>query len=168
MTDDLFIDKGATFSPCRLYRYKLWRTWDSLRTSVLFLMLNPSTADETANDPTVTRCERRARALGYGGLIVANIFALRATDPRAMLRAEDPIGPDNDEWIKKCVFEAGLVVCGWGAHGGHRGRDKEVFKLIRDTGFAVPHHLGLTNGGQPRHPLYIANKVRPMQFEVRA
>ena len=168
MTGDLFEDRGATFSSCRKYRYKLWRTWDRLKTSALFLMLNPSTADEQANDPTVERCERRARDMGWGGLIVANIFALRATDPKVMLAAADPIGPENDEWIKRCVYEAGIVICGWGAHGSHRGRDKEVFRLIHDTSFAVPHHLGLTKAGQPRHPLYIGYDVKPMQFEVRA
>ena len=86
---------GATFSPCRRYRYTLWRQWDE-RPPATFIMLNPSTADETANDPTVERCQRRAQAMGYGGVRVANIFALRSTDPRALYTAEDPVGPEND------------------------------------------------------------------------
>lgn len=168
MTDDLFTDKGATFSPCRIYRYKLWRIWDAATRYVLFLMLNPSTADETLNDPTVDRCEHRARKDGWGGLVVANLFAIRTKDPVIMKKAVDPVGPDNDRIIRDAVYRAGLVVCAWGVHGTHRGRDQEVLKMIRDVGSTVPHHLGLTKHGHPRHPLYLGYDISPQQFEVTA
>lgn len=161
---DLITKTGAEFSPCRTWRYRLWRTWDDGRFPLVMLMLNPSTADEDRNDPTVERCERRARAGGFGGLIVLNIFAFRATDPRVMKAAADPIGPDNDAYLRR-AFKGlvgarpdglvGPVICaGWGSHGSHLGRDRQVKALARQSGIQL-HCLGQTKGGQPRHPLYI-------------
>lgn len=94
----LFEQSGAAFSPCRRYRYRLWRTWGDAAPAV-FVMLNPSTADEIENDPTVERCERRARAMGFGGLRVANIFSLRSTDPTALYTSDDPVGPEY--WLDR-------------------------------------------------------------------
>ena len=105
---------GAIFSDCRRYRYALWRIWEPSLPPCLFVMLNPSTADEAKNDPTIERCERRASAMGYGGLYVSNIFAFRSTDPAALYIEEDPVGPENDEYIMNGVREAALVICGWG------------------------------------------------------
>lgn len=110
----MFTDMGAVFSPCEQYRYKLWRIWDKSIPPMVFVMLNPSTADELQNDPTVERCERRARSMGFGGLRVANIFAWRDTDPTALYALNDPVGPDNDAAIQESVLGAGLVVCAWG------------------------------------------------------
>lgn len=162
---DLFQNSGAVFSPCRLYRYALWRTWDADKAPLLFVMLNPSTADEVANDPTVERCERRARAMGFGGLRVANIFAYRSTDPGALYGLDDPVGPDNDQAILDAVAVAGLVVCGWGKHGNLRGRGEAVRALIASTGKA-PHYLELNNDGTPKHPLYVGYSVKPQPWEV--
>ena len=128
------------------------------------IMLNPSTADEERNDPTVERCERRARANGFGGLLVANIFALRSTDPKALYVHPSPIGQRNDAAILAMSREAGQVVCAWGVHGALDDRGRRVAaRLARaGIGFGV---LGLTREGHPRHPLYMASAtgVAPWQ-----
>lgn len=161
----LFEKSGAAFSDCRLYRYRLWRQWSDLPPAV-FVMLNPSTADEIDNDPTVERCERRARAMGYGGLRVANIFALRSTDPSALYEHADPVGKDNDAAIVESVTGAGLVVCAWGAHGNLFHRGEKVLQLLRGAG-VVPHYLQLNKDGTPKHPLYVPYEKQPKAWEVR-
>lgn len=118
-------------------------------------MLNPSKATELANDPTVERCERRARALGYGAFRVTNIFALRETDPHLMQKHKDPDGPANDAALHEGVAWADDVLAAWGTHGAHRGRGPQVAQLLRDSGGTL-YHLGLTKHGHPRHPLYVA------------
>lgn len=154
----------ATYSPCGHYRYLLWRDWGAGGRRVGFVMLNPSTATEVQNDPTVERCERRARALGFDGFGVANIFAFRATDPKVMRAAPDPVGPANDAAITELAGSVDLIVCAWGAHGAHLGRGAAVERLLRGTGRAL-HHLGLTRDGAPRHPLYIAYAEPPRPWE---
>lgn len=163
---DLFSDTGAIFSPCTRYRYRLWRRWDSSRVSLVMLMLNPSTADETANDPTVERCERRARRLGFGALEVLNIFAFRAADPDVMKAEADPVGPENDATIDGMLANAAhrrrfgahedTFCAGWGVHGTHRGRAERVSFMAAANGVQLMA-LGLTKDGQPRHPLYMGN-----------
>ncbi len=157
----LFSDTtGAEFSPCRRYRYALWRIWDKAKPPCLFIMLNPSTADEVDNDPTVERCERRASDMGYGGLLVRNIFAFRSTDPQALYSESDPVGPDNDAAILDAIRQCGVIVCGWGAHGKLHGRGEAVRRLILDAG-RQPHYLQLNLDGTPRHPLYVAYAKKP-------
>lgn len=151
---NLFTDSGADFSPNRRYRYTLWRTWDSEKPRLNFLMLNPSTADEYQNDPTVERCERRARADGYGGLVVTNLFALRSTDPGALYLAADPIGPENDAAILREAQRAGRVICAWGIHGQHQGRGHQVAAMLLAAGVDL-YALRVTGAGEPGHPLYI-------------
>ena len=150
----------ATYSDCERYRYALTRVWAEKGRKVLFLMLNPSTATEMQNDPTVERCERRARALGFGAFRVCNIFAYRATDPRAMRAADDPVGKANDEAILAAIDWADEVVAGWGNHGEHQARGKAVEALLKAQPLP-PKHLGLTKSGHPKHPLYIAYKTQP-------
>ena len=145
----------AVYSDCERYRYSLTRIWDSQGRKALFVMLNPSTATEVQNDPTVERCERRARTLGFGAFQVTNIFAWRDTDPRAMRAAADPVGPQNDAAILAGTDWADQVIAAWGAHGAHLGRGAQVQALLRETGAPVCH-LGLTKAGHPKHPLYIA------------
>lgn len=161
----LFEQTGAIFSPCKGYRYQLWRTWSEARPAV-FVMLNPSTADEVANDPTVERCERRARAMGFGGLRVANIFALRSTDPAALYDHADPIGPDNDAAILGAVIGAGIVICAWGGHGKFRDRGDAVRRLLHSAG-VTPHYLHLNKDGTPKHPLYVGYGVQPKAWEAK-
>ena len=121
---------------------------------VNFIMLNPSKADEFSNDPTVERCERRARAMGFGSFCVTNIFAWRDTDPFAMRKAKRPIGPANDETLLDAAAGADLVIAAWGVHGSHRQRGPAVHQLLTTNSFSL-HHLGLTKDGHPRHPLYV-------------
>jgi hypothetical protein len=150
----------AEFSRCRQYRYWLQIAWGGPK-RVNFLMLNPSTADEIANDPTVERCERRARAWGYGGLIVTNIFAYRATDPRVMRAQGDPVGPANDAYIRTAAAMSDLVICAWGAHGTYRGRSVEVRRIVEQF---EPHALRVSKGGEPCHPLYLPYELEPFKI----
>ena len=126
-------------------------------------MLNPSTADDVENDPTVERCERRARNTGFGGLRVANIFALRSTDPGALYETADPVGPENDSAILDSISDAGLVVCAWGGHGKLNGRGEYVLNLIRGAGH-MPHYLQLNQDGTPKHPLYVGYAQQPVRW----
>lgn len=160
-------DSVAVYSPCAAYRYALTRVWDSAGRKALFVMLNPSTATEVQNDPTVERCERRARALGFGGFRVVNIFAYRATDPKVMRAQADPVGPQNDAAILEGAAWADVVVCAWGGHGAHQGRGAQVAALLRGAERPLLH-LGLTQDGQPKHPLYIGYAVQPVAWDQTA
>ncbi|MEL7130920.1 MAG: DUF1643 domain-containing protein, partial [Pseudomonadota bacterium] len=133
----------AVYSDCERYRYSLTRVWDAAGQRVNFVMLNPSTATEVQNDPTVERCERRARTLGYGSFAVTNIFAWRDTDPRNMRAAVDPIGPDNDAAILERATWAQDVIAAWGTHGEHLHRGTHVSSLLRSAGRPL-FHLGLS------------------------
>ena len=154
----------AVYSDCERYRYSLTRVWDPDGRRALFVMLNPSTATEVQNDPTVERCERRARALGFGAFRVTNIFAWRDTDPRKMRAAADPVGPQNDTTIAQSALWADQIVCAWGTHGAHLGRGEAVERLLRDTKCPL-YHLGLSKAGHPKHPLYIAYSELPKLWE---
>ena len=150
----------AVYSDCENYRYSLTRIWEPEGRKAAFIMLNPSTATEVQNDPTVERCERRARALGFGAFRVTNIFAWRDTDPRNMRAASDPVGPENDNAIREACDWADQIVAAWGTHGAHLNRGPSVEALLRDAGFSV-YHLGLSKAGHPKHPLYIAYAQKP-------
>lgn len=153
-------DKSAVISACQNYRYVLWRSWGPATAParyVMFIGLNPSTADGDLDDPTIRRCVGFARGWGYDTLCMTNLFALRATDPRVMLRSPNPIGPENDWTLAHLAAGAGLIVAAWGGHGTHRNRDEHVRRLIKRP----MHHLGLTKGGQPKHPLYLESTVQP-------
>ncbi|MDN5568886.1 MAG: DUF1643 domain-containing protein, partial [Paracoccus sp. (in: a-proteobacteria)] len=151
----------AIWSPCRTYRYALTRRWDD-GPGLGIVMLNPSTADAFRNDPTVERCERRARNLGYGAFRVVNLFAFCATDPRDLRRAAQPIGPDNDDFLMETADWADRILCGWGVYGAHQGRAGQVESLLRDRGARLCH-LGMTIAGMPRHPLYVAYRQGPLE-----
>lgn len=132
----------------------------------MFVMLNPSTATEVQNDPTVERCERRARALGFGAFQVTNIFAWRDTDPRNMRAASDPIGPANNAAILDGASWADQIIAAWGTHGAHLNRGPEVEEILRAAGHQL-YHLGLSKDGHPKHPLYIAYSQRPGEWPYR-
>ena len=150
----------AVYSDCEQYRYSLTRVWDDLGRKVLFVMLNPSTATEVQNDPTVERCERRARTLGFGGFRVTNIFAWRDTDPRNMKAASDPIGAENDVTLMEGSEWATLIIAAWGTHGAHLNRGADVAALLGSTGHPL-YHLGLSKHGHPKHPLYLPYTQQP-------
>lgn len=180
-----YVNTGARISACGAYRYKLWREWrgthdpkhwrwhgvkdgaghewgDAL--SVLFVMLNPSTADAEIDDATIRKCVGFAKLWRYERMEVVNLFAYRATAPRDLFAAKkagkDVIGWQNQECIQEMARDAAIVVCGWGNHGtGHEYHIEEVRGwLISKPQF----HLGLTGKGQPRHPLY-APYATPLQ-----
>ena len=142
---------SATISACGTYRYTLDRWWGNDGVSAVFVMLNPSTADADQDDPTIRRCLGFARAWQCDYLTVVNLFALRSTDPAALLAHPDPIGPENDDAIMKAVACADYVVAAWGVHGSIRGRGVAVRQLI----LKPLRCLGLTKSGHPRHPLYV-------------
>lgn len=148
---DLLKVSRALISPCQRYRYRLERSWGDDRL-LTFVMLNPSTADEHLDDPTIRRCMGFARREGCDGIVVANLYAWRATSPADLWKAVDPYGPDNDAALERVAREAqGPVVCGWGVHGGKNNRP---IALMQNAG-AVLVCLGHTKGGNPRHPLYV-------------
>lgn len=152
--------RGAKFSDCREYRYRLWRTWDVGKPTLAFVMLNPSTADEVKNDPTVRRCIGYAKDWGYGTLVVGNIFALRSTDPQGLYEHDDPVGPENDEHLREIVSEADKVVAAWGSHGEYQGRGREVAEMLEGELVA----LDTTKAGQPNHPLYQPKDTEPEPY----
>lgn len=153
----------AVYSDCETYRYSLTRNWGQ-GPRLVFVMLNPSTATEVQNDPTVERCERRARDLGFGGFRVVNIFALRATDPRLLRTVGDPVGPDNDAALAMAADWADQILCAWGGHGSFLARGAQVAPVLRASGKPLSH-LGLTASGQPKHPLYISYQTQPKPWD---
>lgn len=153
----------ADYSACGGYRYMLERVWGDAGRLCLWVMLNPSTASERANDPTVLRCERRARATGFDGLQVVNLFAWRATDPRALREVADPVGPGADAVILRAAGTAAQVVCGWGRNGSLGGRGAAVEAALRRAGVGL-WHLGLTRQGHPVHPLYVSYDITPQPW----
>ncbi|MCX7173809.1 MAG: DUF1643 domain-containing protein [Proteobacteria bacterium] len=155
--------RDIIFSPCRTYRYTLWREWIGGERFAMFVGLNPSTADETNDDPTIRRCINFAKMWGYEALCMTNAFAFRTTDPRDMMAAEDPVGPDNDRHLVELARAAGIVVAAWGNHGTHRGRDAQVLALLPDL-----HCLQLTADGHPGHPLYLPKALLPIPLPPRS
>lgn len=143
------------------YRYRLERWWDEDRPAVLFVMLNPSTADARDDDPTIRRCVGFARGWGAGGLLVGNLYALRATDPRGLVGVADPVGPENDEHLAAMHRAAARTVVAWGAWPGpDPARPTRVLELL---GGAV-RALGTTRSGAPRHPLYLRSSARAQPY----
>lgn len=150
--------RETIFSPDRVYRYTLWREWGD-GPYAMFIGLNPSTADETKDDPTIRRCIGFAKDWGYGSLCMTNLFAFRATDPKVMMAADDPVGADNDTHLSQCAATAGVVVAAWGSHGTHSGRHRAVKTMLPNL-----HYLRLTQDGHPGHPLYLPKTLVPIKW----
>lgn len=154
-SEDDGVYKEAVFSKCLKYRYCLSRIWDRTQQFLYWLLLNPSTADQINDDPTVLRCQEWARRKGYGGTIVYNIFAYRAKCPEEMKEQDDPTGPDNDLWIKELAKNNSAdIVAGWGNDGLHRQRHQQVLDIFNATGGRLLV-LAVNQSGCPRHPLYV-------------
>lgn len=164
---DLFDDavSGAVISACERYRYRLWRHWDRARPYCNFVMLNPSTADGTEDDPTIRRCIALAQRWGYGGLEVCNLFAYRATRPAVLRAVDDPVGPDNDATITKIARGAEMVVCAWGNQGAYRDRSRTVLWMFFQSAIRA-HYLRLNRSGEPRHPLYLEGALTPIPLYI--
>jgi hypothetical protein len=133
--------------------------WDESKERIAFVGLNPSTADEVKNDPTVTRCINYAQRWGYGGMWMLNLFAYRATDPNIMKAQADPVGPENDRSILEVYSQARLSIACWGTHGAHRDRGRQVIAQL-----PALHCLGITKAGYPKHPLYLHRDLVPVLF----
>lgn len=152
---------GALFSECRTWRYALWRRWDfgSRCNMVAFVGLNPSTADESIDDPTIRRCKNFAKEWGFGGMYMLNAYAFRATDPKDMKAASGTVGPDNDEWLRFYGTEATEIIAAWGVHC-----DPKRERVVCETIGKLVMCLGRTKDGRPKHPLYLRADTKPEPF----
>ena len=158
-----FMIGSASLDRTRRYRYRLRRDWQTSPRRVTFIMLNPSTADARVLDPTIRRCVGFARAWGFGGLDVVNLFAWRSTRPEALRRVADPVGPRNHAAIASALRESSLVVAAWGNTAPAREQALRVCRLA--TRLRTPLFcLGTTLGGQPRHPLYVRRTTTLTRF----
>jgi hypothetical protein len=155
----LLVNKNAIFSDCRKYRYALSRTWNGKKKTILFIGLNPSTADEKIDDPTIRRCINYAQNWGYGSLLMVNLFAYRATMPSELKNVKNPIGNDNDLHILELSKKADLTVAAWGNEGFLLNRDKVVKKLIPNL-----MCLKINKSGQPSHPLYQKKDLKLIKY----
>ncbi len=163
---------AAVISRDGKYRYKLSRRWTPGSDRAVWIMLNPSTADAIEDDATIRRCISFAKRWGCDGIEVYNLFALRSRHPIRIEIVEDPVGPDNDLWLSVAAQTTGKVIAAWGACNTPlqlRRANKVIEFLLRDRRVFVST-LGLTKGGQPRHPLYVRNDtpltplVHPLGF----
>src|SRR5689334_17759017 len=142
---------GADFDPSGIYRYRLWREWEPYRPRIVFVMLNPSTADAERNDPTIRRCLGYAMRWGFGSLEAVNLFSYRSTKPQNLKTAADPIGPYNDDRLLEAVQRADQVLLAWGNWGSLLNRGEAVLSIL--SGKAPLYCLGQTRSGHPLHPL---------------
>lgn len=152
---------SALFSKDLRYRYRLGRTWaePNAKGLVLWVMLNPSTADEDLDDPTIRRCITFSKTWGYAGLMVGNVYGYRATMPSTLWNVYDPIGPENDRHLSNMAARASRIIVGWG-NNADADRAEKVLKLLSAWGDV--YCLGVNESGTPRHPLYIPVKTVPM------
>lgn len=157
------LNSSAIFSDDLKYRYLLTRQWNE-KPSILFIMLNPSTADAEKFDPTVKRCYNFAHLWGYGELNVCNIFALRATNPKELKKCDDPIGKENDKIIIETARTSSLIVAAWGEHGTYKQRDLVVLSLICETLNREIFCLKTSKNGNPVHPLYLPGDSKPIIY----
>lgn len=168
---DFANSRAAEFSDCETYRYRLRYELNDGNVlapptkPIAFVMLNPSTANEITPDPTVRRCMSFAAAWGYSTLLVANLFALRATDPRELARHADPIGPENDAVLAALIDSATPIVAAWGAHPMAYVRAPDVLRLGRARDLCC---LGTTASGSPRHPLYVPKSTALQPWRLAA
>ena len=159
------IKQDAIFSATRVYRYSLYREINpDIKRYIAFIGLNPSTADEKKNDPTVTRCMRYAEKWGYGGYFMLNLFAFRATDPDVMKAHQRPVGPDNDFYINTICSNVDAILCAWGNHGAHMNRGQEVERNLISKNRIWLTCLKITKAGHPCHPLYLPSSLTPQPY----
>ena len=154
--DDVF--SRAAYSPCRQYRYTLIRRYGRPQATrqerIAFIGLNPSTATELVNDPTVRRCIGFARDWGYREFVMLNAFAFRSTDPQGLQRVDDPVGTANNQQLRLWTRKSHLVVCCWGIHAALQGRDEFLRSQLQKWNVTA-RCFGKTQAGFPKHPLYL-------------
>lgn len=153
--------KSAEFSDCCEYRYRLTRRWNTSKPACAFITLNPGTANQFRSDPTIRRCIGYAKAMGYGTLVVGNLFALRSADPECLYEHDDPVGPANDEHLQEIAECVDQVVAAWGPHGCYMDRGREVTELLDGELVA----LDVEEDGHPSHPLYLPKDVEPEPYQ---
>lgn len=151
----------AVISEDKKYRYLLTRIWDTTKPMVNFIGLNPSTADQVDNDPTMRRCIAFAKSWGYGGIFMTNLFAYRTAYPAELMKADDPVGRENNKYLLKIENKVDEVVFAWGAGGTFLNRNKEVLRLITKG-----HYIALTKEGHPRHPLYLKGDLTLKKYSL--
>lgn len=158
--------KNAIIDDTGKYRYLLTRTWDENLPPAVFVMLNPSTANAEEDDPTIRRCVNFAKKWDLGGIKVVNVFAYRATNPKELFKVKEPIGIENEKYIREAVINAGIIILAWGSSctklkSGYR----KVKEILKDY---ETHCLGITKDGFPKHPLYLKGTTMPKvcEFEV--
>lgn len=155
--------KTAYLSDDRVYRYVLWRIWDDAKPMINFIGLNPSTANETVDDPTTRRCIGYAKDWGGGSLTMTNLFAFRGKNPKDMKAAKDPVGILNDVVLLGQAMRSSISIAAWGSDGNYLDRDKEVLKLLNNIHRPLKC-LALTKNGMPRHPLYLKKDLKPFVY----
>lgn len=160
------MERTALLSPCGRFRYRLGRRWGDGR-ALLFVMLNPSTADAEEDDATIRRCIKFAQAHDFAALEVVNLFAFRATDPKDLRRAFYPVGPENDAHIEAAASEAAAICVAWGANVAGLERPQVVLPLLRAAGKPL-QCLRITRSGYPQHPLMLASGCRLLPFDLDA
>jgi hypothetical protein len=148
--------KTAILSSDNIYRYELSRIWDDEKPKILFIMLNPSTADEFVEDPTIRRIVNYAKDWGYGGVYVGNLYAFRSTDPKGLNSAEDPVGPENITHIQTLIGLVDKVVYAW----GNERKEPEWLKKIVTN----PYCIDISKKGIPKHPLYLKKCLKPQLY----
>jgi hypothetical protein len=152
---------GCVLSACGRYRYALWRIWDQSKPFWLMALLNPSTATEEQNDPTISRCITRASRAGAGGVVVINTGAIRETDPDEACRAADPVGPHNEAWVRALIPACDMHIAGWGPNAARFGGDRQMLRIFREAKVQL-YALKLNRDGSPRHPLYVPYSAQPV------
>ncbi|MDX2097143.1 MAG: DUF1643 domain-containing protein [Leptolyngbyaceae cyanobacterium bins.59] len=161
--------RSAEFDETGTYRYSLHRQWNLEAPDLGFIMLNPSTADADRDDPTIRRCIQFAESWGYGSLEVVNLFAYRATHPKVLLQAPDPVGPENDRYLLQMIDRTQTVIVAWGNRGVFQNRSQDVLTLLKTLEKKASdslYCLGLTRARQPRHPLYIKRNNLPLRLQA--
>jgi hypothetical protein len=150
---------GAEFSPCRKYRYALWRIWNPAAPLAMFIGLNPSTANEDGDDRTIQRVTGIVQGWGYGGFYMMNLFAIVSKDPDVLKTHADPLG-DNDGWIEKIAPKCSMIVFAWGNFKEARERCKFIIEMFPDA-----YALYINQNGSPKHPLFCPKKTTPVKFK---
>jgi hypothetical protein len=165
MPEPVYTSAGATFGGVGdMYRYTLWREWDTAKPTVVFIMLNPSTADDTTLDPTLRRCLGYSMQWGYGRMEILNLFALRSTNPSKLKTCSDPVGPQNNLQISWACKRDRLIIAGWGAHGGLYSQDLKIVNIVTRGCGKDLYCLQMTGGGFPGHPLYLKRGLEPVIY----